>query len=363
VQFQVPKKRRQWPIIMVHGGGFSGSALEATAHGTEGWLPYSVRNNLATFVIDMAGRGRSGFDNSVFHEARITNNLSLIPSMRVTANNAAWSNWFGHLVPPGSTILNGLLIKHGDPGDPMCATDPTHCTYQPTLAFDAIDNEARVGAIGPAPNPANNTQLALELYKWQVPYGDNVLPTSTCPTCTNPTVGPSETWSGRALAELVQGLGGAIVAGHSQGVFIIHHMTRFLKERGQLDELKGLISIEQSCDLQRYGLAADGSDFDNIPYLAFKGDYTGTDASCQNTVNILNARRGAGHGTAKADYIRLDDPSYGGKFNGTTHMMMMGTNSLEVFDEINKWASANILNPIVANACPKGPKPGKGQKK
>src|SRR4029079_15690055 len=71
VQFQVPKKRRQWPMIMVHGGGFSGSCVEATPQGTEGWLPYSVRNNLATFVIDMAGRGRSGFDNSVFHEARI----------------------------------------------------------------------------------------------------------------------------------------------------------------------------------------------------------------------------------------------------------------------------------------------------
>ena len=27
VQFQIPKKRRQWPVIMVHGGGYSGSCL------------------------------------------------------------------------------------------------------------------------------------------------------------------------------------------------------------------------------------------------------------------------------------------------------------------------------------------------
>ena len=52
VQFQVPKKRRQWPIIMVHGGGFTGSSVEATPQGSEGWLPYSLRNNLATFVIE-----------------------------------------------------------------------------------------------------------------------------------------------------------------------------------------------------------------------------------------------------------------------------------------------------------------------
>jgi hypothetical protein len=128
-------------------------------------------------------------------------------------------------------------------------------------------------------------------------------------------------------------------------------MARFLKERGQLSKIKGMISLEQSCDLQRFGLAADGSDFDNIPYLAFKGDYTNTDATCVNTVNLLNARQAAGLRRAKADYIQLDDPSYRGKFNGTTHMMMMGTNALPVFDEINKWASAYIRNPIVANDC------------
>ena len=46
VQFQIPKKHRVWPIIMVHGGGFSGSCVEATPQGTEGWVSYAVRNNL-----------------------------------------------------------------------------------------------------------------------------------------------------------------------------------------------------------------------------------------------------------------------------------------------------------------------------
>jgi hypothetical protein len=365
VQFQIPKKHRQWPVIMVHGGGFTGSCVEATPQGTEGWVSYAVRNNLSTFVVDQAGRGRSGFDNSVLHEARITNNVSLIPTMRNTASSGIWTNWFGHLDPPGSTILNGTLIKHGDPGDPMCATDPTHCTYSPAIAFNVIDPniQARVGAIGPAPNPANNTQLAMEFYKWGVPNAENTLPTSTCPACTNTTVNPADTWSGRDLAELVAGLGGAIVATHSQSGTVGHHMVRVLKEKGQLDKLKGLITIEGSCSLTGAGLAADGSDFDNIPYLAFKGDYSAFSQQCQDTVNALNARRAAGHGTAKADYIQLDDPSYGGKFNGTTHMMMMGTNNLQVFDEILKWTTANIPNPIVANACPSGPKPGKGPNK
>ena len=194
----------------------------------------------------------------------------------------------------------------------------------------------------------------MEFYKWGVPYGDYFLPTSTCSTCTNHIVAGDDTWSGRDLAELVAGLGGAIVVTHSQSGHVGLHMTRFLKERGQLDRLKGLINIEGSCDLAGAGLAADGSDFDNIPYLAFKGDYTAFSQQCQDLVNAINARRATGQGTAKADYIQLDAASYGGRFNGTTHMMMMGTNNLEVFDEILKWTNANISNQMVADACPKG---------
>jgi len=52
VQFQIPTKRRKWPLVMVHGSGYTGSALDATPDGREGWFPYAVQNNLATFVAD-----------------------------------------------------------------------------------------------------------------------------------------------------------------------------------------------------------------------------------------------------------------------------------------------------------------------
>jgi hypothetical protein len=150
-------------------------------------------------------------------------------------------------------------------------------------------------------------------------------------------------------------------------------MVRYLKQMGQLNTLKGLITIEGSCSLADAGLAADGSDFDNIPYLAFKGDYSNVQPTCEAVVATIKARRAAGQGTAAVDSIKLDDASYGGKFNGVTHMMMQGTNNLAVFDEINKWASANIVNPIVDSSCPPsghggppawvpGPPPGKGPK-
>jgi hypothetical protein len=131
------------------------------------------------------------------------------------------------------------------------------------------------------------------------------------------------------------------VATHSQSGNMGHHMTRILKERGSLDLLKGLITLEGGCSLTGAGLTA--ADFDEIPYLAVKGDYAITSAQCQATVDSINARRAAGQGTAEAEYLQLDendDP----RFLGTTHMMMLGTNHLEVADVILEWAAEHIPN-------------------
>jgi hypothetical protein len=141
------------------------------------------------------------------------------------------------------------------------------------------------------------------------------------------------------LALLVEKLGGAVVATHSQSGIMGHHMVRILKERGHLSMLKGLITIEGSCSLSNSGLKPE--DFDNIPYLALKGDYTATSEVCQATVDQIKARRAAGHGVAKADYIKLDEVG-NPVFKGTTHMMMDGTNNLEVADVILNWTDQNI---------------------
>jgi hypothetical protein len=118
-----------------------------------------------------------------------------------------------------------------------------------------------------------------------------------------------------------------------------HHMARILKEHGHLDLLKGLITIEGSCSLPNSGLTAE--DFDKIPYMALKGDYTATSPVCQSTVDAINARRAAGKGTTKADYIKLDELG-NPVFKGTTHMMMLGTNNLEVADVIMNWVDENV---------------------
>jgi hypothetical protein len=347
VQFQIPanKKGNMPPVIMVHGSTHTAACLESTPDGREGWAPYFVRNGISTYIVDQAGRGRSGFDESVIHEAAamvrngdVANGAAKIPSFGRITDNGAWTAWFGHLTPAGSNILTGTLIRHGDPGDPP--TDTSHGKdYLPAYPLTADAHiTAREGAIAGAPAGPNN-YYALEYYKQLVPNAEVTLPGSICATCEPKEIAPANTWTPKDLADLVEKLGGAVVATHSQSGIMGHHMARILKERGHLGLLKGLITIEGSCSLPNSGLKAE--DFDNIPYMALKGDYTASSEVCDTTVNAIKARRAAGQGTAKADYIKLDELG-NPIFNGTTHMMMLGTNNLEVADVILNWAGKNI---------------------
>ena len=349
VQFQIPanKKQKAAPVIMVHGSTHTAACLESTPDGREGWAPYFVRNGISTYIVDQAGRGRSGFDESVIHEAAamvrsgdVQKGTAMIPSFGRITDNGAWTAWFGHLVPTGSTILTGTLIRHGDPGDPP-EDDATHKdTYTPAYPIGSADASiaARSGAIAAAPKGPNN-YYALDYYKQLVPNAEVTLPGSKCATCDPVDLSPANTWTPLDLALLVEKLGGAVVATHSQSGIMGHHMVRILKERGHLDLVKGLITIEGGCSLPNSGLKVE--DFDNIPYMALKGDYTATSQQCQTTVDQINARRAAGHGTAKAEYIKLDELG-NPIFNGTTHMMMLGTNNLEIADLIIKWVDDNV---------------------
>jgi hypothetical protein len=88
--------------------------------------------------------------------------------------------------------------------------------------------------------------------------------------------------------------------------------------------------------LPQSGLTA--ADFDSIPYLALKGDYTATSAQCQETVDAINARRADKLGTGQADYVKLDEIG----MLGVTHMMMLDKNNLEIADLMIDWVGKHV---------------------
>src|SRR5437762_7338501 len=175
VQFQIPanKKQKAAPVIMVHGSTHTAACLESTPDGREGWAPYFVRNGISTYIVDQAGRGRSGFDESIIHEAAamvrsgdVQKGTAMIPSFGRITDNGAWTAWFGHLIPAGSTILTGTLVRHGDPGDPPSDLVNHGNSYHPAYPLSSVDQSvaSRLGGIAQTPAGPNN-YYALEYYK------------------------------------------------------------------------------------------------------------------------------------------------------------------------------------------------------
>jgi hypothetical protein len=387
VEFQIPEgwnpektKKGLYPVIMVHGSTHTGACVQSTPDYKEGWAPYYVRNGFPVFVVDQSGRGRSGFDESVIHEGKRmyidggddAGATALIPNFGRITSNGSYTAWFGHLVLPGTAtttnnILLGELMPHGwRPDDPSPPTvHPNPAGYLPAFGLSTIDRGQTQGGfpaigggqnntptgvapIGLFPDPhfgpppyGPATAYALHYYKQLVPNAEVTLPGSICPSCVPQTIVAANTWTPFNLALLVEKIaaktGGAIVATHSQSGIMGHHMTRILKERGHLSYLKGLVTIEGGCSFANSGLTP--ADFDHIPYLALKGDYTVFSAACQASVDAINA---SPTHQERAEYIQLDAPEYGGAFNGVTHMMMDGTNALKVADIMLDWGKKYI---------------------
>jgi hypothetical protein len=362
VQFQIPAQRRKWPLIMIHGSTHTGAALDATPDGKEGWYSYAVRNNLATFIVDQPGRGRSGFDQSVILEAKGKGDWNMIPSSfgRIT-DNGAWTTWFGHIVPAGADIVTGKMIRHSDPGDPDGPEDfnqpsEKHGRYLPAFPIPPVKNSAdadvaaREGAIGEAPNPQNNLYLALEYYKQLVPNGEVTLPGSFCQSCNPQNLNAIDTWLPNALADLLEGLGGGIVSPHSQSTSSVFHMVRVLRDRGKLDLVKGIIIPEGAgTNLEAAGLV--GKDFDRIPFLLVNGDYRPLATRQINyaAVAAMNASGSRKVGPALA--LNVEDPIFQRKLKGHTHMGMLGKTALPEFDFFLEWAEQNIKNPMLKKSC------------
>jgi hypothetical protein len=188
--------------------------------------------------------------------------------------------------------------------------------------------------------------------------------------------GASQVWTSTDVAELVKNLGqnygGAIVVTHSQSGPIGHHLVRILREQNTLNYLKGLVTVEgTSCSMAAAGI--NEADFDNVPYMVLKGDYSGTNASCTQTVNAIITRRLAGSGTAAVEYIKLDEaPNQANAWptpldrpvmEGITHMMMDGSDegrgydALAVMDVILNWGKTRFPKPHQFN-CPQGKNKG-----
>jgi pimeloyl-ACP methyl ester carboxylesterase len=145
-EFQIPAAQsRLWPIVMVHGGGQSGTNFTGTPDGREGWAQFFLRQGYAVYVVDQPGRGRAAYEASVYGPATRLNLDTIERRFIAPERFALWPQARLHTQWPGN----------GTQGDP--AFDQFLASQLPSIQDFALQQRlnrdallALLARIGPA---------------------------------------------------------------------------------------------------------------------------------------------------------------------------------------------------------------------
>ena len=101
VHYRIPAAKKGVAIVMVHGSQHTGMTYETTPDGREGWATWFVRQGHPVYVVDHAGRGRSGFNPTPVNAVRDGGaDPKGLPTLFVGPIDRAWANFrFGPAHP------------------------------------------------------------------------------------------------------------------------------------------------------------------------------------------------------------------------------------------------------------------------
>jgi pimeloyl-ACP methyl ester carboxylesterase len=109
VEFQIPQHQtHSYPIVMVHGGGQTGSGWISTPDGRDGWATYFLRHGYAVYVVDQVGRGRSAYIIDVYGPSRMQTREYSMQRFSTSEKYTLWPQAKLHTQWPGNAR----------PGDP-----------------------------------------------------------------------------------------------------------------------------------------------------------------------------------------------------------------------------------------------------
>jgi len=109
-EFQFPARQTaRWPLVLVHGGGQSGTNFTGTPDGREGWAQFFLRQGWAVYVVDQPGRGRAAYEASVYGPATQVNLDNIERRFVAPERFGLWPQARLHTQWPGS----------GAPGDAL----------------------------------------------------------------------------------------------------------------------------------------------------------------------------------------------------------------------------------------------------
>lgn len=275
VEYMEPVGVAKAPIVLVHGAGMTGAGFDTTPDGRMGWFEYLVRRSHPTYVVDQVGRGRSGFDQSIFN--------------RVGAGEADPSKQ-PKITRMGDRIASWINFRIGPD-----ASKPYPDTQYPVEATDNLSRQGVPDLIGSLPNPNPNY---------------------------------------RALATLAAKLKGAVLLGHSQaGDYPLE--AALLDPQA----VKAMVLVEPGrCNAETY-TDAQIATLAKISLLVVYGDHLDTPTGVkgpgwperfQECERLITRLKDVG-GHAEM----LHPPALG--IHGNTHLMMQDRNNLQIADLLLSW--------------------------
>ncbi len=133
VRFMIPQNSESnVPVVMVHGATLTGKSWETTPDGRMGWDEYFVRKGHPVYVPDQVGRGRSGFNQSAFNDARAGLVApTTLPRWLRFSDEVVWPNFrFGS--KPGAPYEGSQF--------PVGAVDELSRQAVPDVSFGGVPN-------------------------------------------------------------------------------------------------------------------------------------------------------------------------------------------------------------------------------
>jgi pimeloyl-ACP methyl ester carboxylesterase len=146
VEFQVPQQlAHPYPVVMIHGGGQTGTNFTGTPDGREGWAPYFLRRGYAVYVVDQVARGRAAQWSQANGPVAASNLVRLEQRFVAPERFNLWPQAHLHTQWPGK----------GEPGD--AAFDQFYASQFPSLVDFTVQQSLNTAAavalldrIGPA---------------------------------------------------------------------------------------------------------------------------------------------------------------------------------------------------------------------
>jgi pimeloyl-ACP methyl ester carboxylesterase len=118
VEYQIPQRQTHpYPIVMIHGGGQTGSGWISTPDGRDGWAIYFLRRGYAVYVVDQVARGRSAYIADVYGRSRTQTREYVMQRFSTSERYDLWpqaklhTQWPGN-AQPGDAVFDNYFASN-----------------------------------------------------------------------------------------------------------------------------------------------------------------------------------------------------------------------------------------------------------